>query len=71
MQKKLTIEGMTCDGCANNVQKHLQAINGVTEVVVNRESKSAVIKGINEVSDNEIHESLEGLKYNVVDIKDF
>ncbi|GAB3806409.1 heavy-metal-associated domain-containing protein [Virgibacillus kimchii] len=70
MQKKLTIEGMTCDGCANSVQKHLQAIDGVEKATVNRETKSAVIKGQNEVSDNEIHDSLDGLKYNVVDIKD-
>lgn len=69
MQKELTIEGMTCDGCANNVLRHLQNIEGVTEVTVNREAKSALVKVQREVSDNKIHESLEGLKYKIIDIK--
>ncbi|QUE85395.1 heavy-metal-associated domain-containing protein [Exiguobacterium alkaliphilum] len=70
MEKKLIIEGMTCDGCATKVLKNLQSIEGVTGVTVSRETNSAVISGENEVSDEAIHESLADVKYNVVEIED-
>lgn len=70
MEKKLLIEGMTCDGCATTVLTHLQSIEGVTGVAVSRKTNSAVIRGENEVSDEAIHESLADFKYNVIEIQD-
>lgn len=70
MEKKLIIEGMTCDGCANTVLRKLQSIEGVTEVTVRRETNSALIKGENEVSNEAIHASLADVKYNITEIQD-
>ena len=70
MEKKLLIEGMTCDGCATTVLTHLQSIEGVTGVAVSRETNSAVIRGENQVSDEAIYESLADFKYNVIEIQD-
>jgi len=70
MEKKLMIEGMTCNGCANTVLRKLQSIEGVTEVTVSRETNSAVIRGENEVSNEAIYESLADVKYNVTEIQD-
>ena len=70
MEKKLLIEGITCDGCANTVLNRLQSVEGVSEVTVSRETNSAVIRGENEISDEAIHESLADSKYNVIEIQD-
>lgn len=70
MEKKLLIEGITCDGCANTVLNRLQSVEGVSEVTVSRETNSAVIRGENEISDEAIHESLVDSKYNVIEIQD-
>lgn len=60
---------MTCDACANSVQKNLQSIEGVREATVNRERKSAVIKTERDISDNEIYKAFEDLNFNIVDVK--
>lgn len=70
MEKKLLIQEMKCDGCATTVLVHLQSIEGVTGVTVNREKNSAMISGKNEVSDHAIRESLADVKYNVIKIQD-
>ncbi len=38
------IEGMTCGGCKASVEKHLNALENVTMVVVNLEKGEAIIK---------------------------
>lgn len=68
MRKKLIIEGMKCEGCAETVQKRLKSIEGVTKTSVNLEDKSALIESQNEVSDQSIHDSLANEKYKVVKI---
>lgn len=68
MKKKLTIEGMKCDGCADTVLQCLKSIEGVTEASVNLENKSALVESHNEVSDQAIYESLANEKYKVVKI---
>jgi len=42
-QISLTIEGMTCEGCATSLQKSLSEVDGVTYSSVNFDKKSAVI----------------------------
>lgn len=68
MKKKLTIDGMKCDGCAETVLKCLKSIEGVTEASVNLEDKSALVEGHNKVSDQAIYESLANEKYKIVNI---
>jgi Cu+-exporting ATPase len=43
MMKKLTIEGMTCMHCVGRVEEALKNVDGVSSVMVDLESKTAVI----------------------------
>lgn len=70
MKKKVFIEGMKCDGCANKVLERFRSIDGVTDVSITLEDKSALIESQNELIDSAIHESLADVKYNVVEIKE-
>ena len=42
MEKKLNIKGMTCMHCSGRVTKHLESINGISNVRVDLENKEAV-----------------------------
>jgi Cu+-exporting ATPase len=42
---QLSIEGMTCSGCAKAVTRALLQVPGVTEVAVDRDAGQARIKG--------------------------
>lgn len=42
---KLSISGMSCDGCANAVQNCLSAVEGVDEAVVSFDEGSATVNG--------------------------
>ncbi|WP_126452726.1 heavy-metal-associated domain-containing protein [Sulfuriflexus mobilis] len=41
----LVISGMKCAGCVANVQKALEALDGVNSVEVSLESASATVRG--------------------------
>jgi len=42
MEKKLSIEGMSCQHCVGRVKKYLETIENVSEVHVDLENKKAV-----------------------------
>lgn len=42
MEKKLSIQGMSCQHCVGRVKKYLEAIENVSEVHVDLEDKEAV-----------------------------
>ena len=41
MQKKLNVEGMTCDHCVKRVKKIIEKYEGVSDVAVSLERKEA------------------------------
>lgn len=43
MQKKLSIEGMTCQNCVKRVKKIIERFDGVSDVAVTLENKAAVL----------------------------
>ena len=43
MKKKMMIEGMKCMHCKASVENALKSVEGVTDAVVDLESKTAVI----------------------------
>lgn len=47
----LHVEGMSCNGCRGGVQRALEAVPGVTSVIVDLEEKLAHVKGVAEVAD--------------------
>ena len=69
MNKTITIEGMMCQHCVNAVKKALTGIDGVENVEVNLESKTAVITSSKEISDSTIKTVIEAEDFEVTEIK--
>ncbi len=69
MEKKLSIEGMTCNHCVSSVDKALRAVPGVTEVKVDLASKSAVVQAGDAVTDAALSEAVNDIGFDVVGIK--
>lgn len=66
MKKELIIEGMKCEGCASTVAEKFQAVDGVERVMVDLDSKTAVIESQNEIDEPVFQEALADTKYEVV-----
>lgn len=69
MRQEVIVEGMKCDGCAQNVSERFSTLEGVERVLVDREAKNAVVEGERAISKDEYAEALSGTKYQVVDVK--
>lgn len=67
MEKKIIIEGMSCNHCVSHVKEALSSIEGVESVVVNLEGKYALVN-INNVEDKQLKEAIEDEGYDVVEI---
>ena len=68
MEKKIIIEGMSCNHCVSHVKEALASIEGVVSVVVNLEGKYALVNVI-DVEDKQLKEAIEDEGYDVVEIK--
>lgn len=69
MKKILTIEGMTCEHCANRVTNALEEIDGVKSVKVKLRKNTATVKLNKEVDDNILKAAVKDAGYSVTDIK--
>lgn len=69
MTKTMIIEGMSCGHCTARVQQALEAVEGVTDVVMSLENKSAVVSLKEEISDDVLKEVVTEEDYEVVEIK--
>ncbi len=67
--KVMTIEGMMCGHCTGRVQKTLEAIAGVGEVVMSLEDKTATLQLTEEVSDQVLTKAVEDAGYEVKGIE--
>jgi copper chaperone CopZ len=69
MEKKVFIEGMSCQNCVRHVREALMDVKGVTEVVdVNLVGGFAIING--DFKDEKVKATLEEEGYKVSRIKD-
>lgn len=59
------VEGMTCSGCQNTVEKRLQSVSGVNKVSVDLENQTAKISSSGHVSLNEFQQALNGTHYSI------
>ncbi|WP_313467790.1 heavy metal-associated domain-containing protein [Carnobacterium sp.] len=66
MQKELTIEGMKCEGCASTVAEKIQAVNGVERVIIDLDSKTAVVESQKDINESVFQEALADTSYAVV-----
>ncbi|MDO4467077.1 MAG: heavy metal translocating P-type ATPase [Bacillota bacterium] len=68
MKKEMKIEGMMCKHCVAHVKKALEAVEGVSEVVVSLEDKSAVVACDETVSDEAITKAVTDADYEVISV---
>jgi copper ion binding protein len=69
MIKKISVEGMSCMHCVKHVTDALNEINGVTNVNVSLDTKTATIEADDSVKDEAIKAAIEDAGYEVVNIK--
>lgn len=65
MQKTYYIKGMTCRGCVETVEKHLQNIPGIENVKVDLDSQSVVIQSEKEIPFSELENALQDTHYSI------
>lgn len=68
IMKTISIEGMQCNHCKMTVEKALSSIDGVTNVEVSLENKTAVIETSKEILDNTIKNVIEDSGFTVTEI---
>ena len=68
MTKVLTVEGMMCAHCTGRVQKALEAVEGVKEVSVSLEDKTATVQLEKEVSDQVLTAAVADAGYEVTEV---
>lgn len=61
MSQRITVSGMSCEGCEESVQEALTAVSGVTAVDVDRTTEAATIEG--SASVDELMAAVEGAGY--------
>jgi copper chaperone len=69
MKKKMRIEGMSCDHCVNHIKNALEEIDGVTEIFVDLDSKTATFNATDDVKDYDLKRAVEEAGYDVVNIE--
>lgn len=69
MTKTMIIEGMSCGHCTARVQQALEAVEGVTGVVMSLENKSAVVSMQEEILDDVLKGVVTEEDYEVIEIK--
>lgn len=68
MEKKIMIEGMSCNHCVAHVKDALAAIEGVISVMVSLEGKYALVN-VSNVTDEQLRNAIEDEGYDVIEIK--
>lgn len=66
---KLSIYGMHCASCANNVEKSLKKITGVKEISVSAITNKAIIEVESGTNKEELKKAVEKVGYKVVSIE--
>ncbi len=68
MKRRVIIEGMSCEKCAQRVEKALQGLDENIRVSVNLKKKTAVLSSKNEIVDALIRNAVTAAGYEVTDI---
>ena len=69
MEKTLNIEGMVCMNCVKHVDKALREVQGVQNVTVSLENKSAQVQLGQDVTDAVLRTAVEDAGYEVIGIR--
>ena len=69
MSKTIKIEGMSCGHCTGSVDKAIRKLEGVTDVVVSLEEKTAVVTATALITDELLRETVVDLGFEVIGIE--
>ena len=69
MEKKICIEGMMCQHCVKHVHDALEKVSGVEGVDVSLEGKSATVRCVGNVSDDDLRKAVIDAGYEVTGIE--
>ncbi len=64
---ELKVDGMSCEGCENRIQKTLKEIDGIERVVADHVKKTVKISLVSDVEIDTLKETIEDLGFEVVD----
>ncbi len=69
MKKTLVIEGMMCGHCTGRVQKALEAVEGVKEVKMSLENKTAEVDAGDGVAEQALRDAVKEAGYEVIECR--
>jgi len=69
VKKTLRIEGMSCNHCVMNVKNTLLEIEGVVDVIVNLNSKTAVVTSKQDIDISKLEKVIDEAGYKLTSIK--
>lgn len=69
MKKTVYINGMSCNHCKMRVENTLKEMDGITNAVVNLESKLAEVEFSAEVPNDAITEAIDDIGFDVIKIE--
>jgi len=64
-RKTISVTGMSCNGCEQNVENALQSIDGVSRVEADHEADTVDVVVGDNVSDDDLTATIEGAGYDV------
>lgn len=69
VKQEVGVEGMKCEGCEANVEKHLKEIDGVKSVKADRTKKTAVVVSKEGISEADAKAAVEAANKTFTGIK--
>ena len=69
MEKLLKIEGMVCGNCVKHVSKALMEIEGISDVTVQLEAKTALVQMRHAVSEDRLKTAVEDAGYQLISVQ--
>lgn len=64
-RKILSVSGMSCNGCEDNVETALRTLAGVTRVDADHEADTVEIVAAEDVTDADLRAAIEGAGYDI------
>lgn len=64
-RETISVTGMSCNGCEQNVESALQKLDGVTRVEGDHEADTVEVVVADDVVDDDIHAAIEQAGYDV------
>ena len=63
MAQRITVTGMSCEGCEQNVEDALKELDGVMQASADHEAESVEISTEGEIEDTDIRSAIEDAGY--------